>query len=245
MSWRLIITLAACCNCGLLYPQNTSITHFSFNNNTYSISIFKVDSSFLGNVKIIDNNSTLSPGDIISNLGLNSSSFLITAGVVNSDCSPLGLFISDDSVLFPLNLNDGNGNFYLKPNGVIAFSNAGVNISNSELFKQKGHYNYAIQSGPMLVSGGSINTVFSVNSKNRNLRCGAGVFQDKSDMYVVFAASEVPVTFYEFAQLFKLRFGCLNALNLESGDSAMFFLGDMSSSNKKIPKICRYIVISR
>src|SRR6187401_2041880 len=44
--------------------------------------------------------------------------FAMNAGMYKEDNSPLGLFIENKKVISPLNTKSGNGNFYLKPNGV-------------------------------------------------------------------------------------------------------------------------------
>src|SRR5438045_3145351 len=44
--------------------------------------------------------------------------FAMNAGMFKSDFSPVGLFVQNGHVISPLNLADGDGNFFLKPNGV-------------------------------------------------------------------------------------------------------------------------------
>jgi uncharacterized protein YigE (DUF2233 family) len=112
----------------------------------------------------------------------------------------------------PLNTKSGNGNFYLKPNGVfyITTDNAPV-ICDTKDFNNNGKIKYATQSGPMLVIDGKIHTEFKEGSKNLNIRNGVGILPDNS---VVFAMSKIEINFYDFANYFK-RMGCKNALYLD------------------------------
>lgn len=42
----------------------------------------------------------------------------MSAGMYKADYMPLGLFVENNITLSPLDRSDGNGNFYLKPDGV-------------------------------------------------------------------------------------------------------------------------------
>jgi uncharacterized protein YigE (DUF2233 family) len=83
---------------------------------------------------------------------------------------------------------------------------------------------WATQSGPLLVEGGDINPDFMPDSKNRKIRSGVGV---TAKHLVVFALSRQPVTFYEFAQLFRTRLHCPNALYLDGEISDFWTAGDV------------------
>lgn len=54
--------------------------------------------------------------------------FAMNAGMYEPDLSPVGLFVARGHELSPLNLAEGAGNFYLKPNGVF-FLTAGRKFS--------------------------------------------------------------------------------------------------------------------
>lgn len=138
--------------------------------------------------------------------------FAMNGGMYKTDNSPLGLYIEDKVTLSPLNKLAGDGNFYLKPNGVfyIISDNSPV-ICNTINFKNNGKIKYATQSGPMLVIDGKIHPSFKEGSSNLNIRNGVGILPDNK---VVFVMSKTGINFYDFANYFK-RIGCKNALYLD------------------------------
>jgi uncharacterized protein YigE (DUF2233 family) len=77
----------------------------------------------------------------------------------------------------------------------------------------------ATQSGPMMVSAGVIHSGLNPQGTSRNIRNGIGVMNANE---VVFAISDEPVTFYEFALLFRDRLKCPDALYLDGSVSSMF-----------------------
>ena len=138
--------------------------------------------------------------------------FAMNAGMYKEDNSPLGLFIENKKVMSPLNTKSGNGNFYLKPNGVfyITTNNIPV-ICTTKDFNNNGKIKYATQSGPMLVIDGKIHPEFKQGSKNVNIRNGVGILPGNR---IVFAMSKIEINFYDFANYFK-SLGCKNALYLD------------------------------
>lgn len=138
--------------------------------------------------------------------------FAMNAGMYKPNGSPQGLYIENKKTLSPLDTSSGNGNFYLKPNGVfyLTTTNTAV-ICSTASFKDNGDIKYATQSGPMLVIGGQIHLSFKAGSANLNIRNGVGILPSGE---VVFVISKVPVNFYDFAAYFK-NMGCKNALYLD------------------------------
>lgn len=151
--------------------------------------------------------------------------FLANGGMFRPDSTPVGLLLMNQNPNFPLNLNDGQGNFFMKPNGVFV-----INQKNEARIVESSQYPilltppvWATQSGPLLVYGGNINPDFNADSKSVKIRSGVGVRKDGN---VVFALTTEPVTFYEFASLFLNRLKCPDALYLD-GDISAFWVPGM------------------
>ncbi len=138
--------------------------------------------------------------------------FAMNGGMFNNDFSPQGLFIQNKNTLAPLDTADGNGNFYLKPNGIFYITtNNTPFVCKTADFTNNGKIKYATQSGPMLVIDGQIHDAFKEGSTNLNIRNGVGIMPDNK---VVFAMSKTAINFYDFAKYFQ-SLGCKNALYLD------------------------------
>lgn len=147
--------------------------------------------------------------------------FAMNGGMYERDLSPVGLYIENGKQLAKANTATVKSppsrvpNFYKKPNGVFYTGKAGAGILTTERFLAKRpKATFATQSGPMLVINGAIHPAFIRNSTDLKPRDGVGV-ASRSDVY--FAISRVPVSFYEFAQFFRDRLHCANALFLDGG----------------------------
>lgn len=154
--------------------------------------------------------------------------FAANAGMFEPDCKPVGLLVQNGAESSPLNLNDGTGNFYMKPNGVFL-----INAKHEAFVVESSAYTvlltpvvWATQSGPLLVHGGGINPDFIADSKNRKIRSGIGVRKDGT---IVFALSRAPVNFYNFADLFLTKLKCSNALYLD-GDISAFYVPEIKET---------------
>jgi len=156
--------------------------------------------------------------------------FAMNAGMYHRDLSPVGLFVSSGRQFAPLNTRDGVGNFYLKPNGVFFVSEKGARVvETSEYPGVKERILLATQSGPLLVRGGKIHAAFNVGSESRVIRNGVGV---PSPDVAVFAISETPVNFHEFATLFREVLHCPDALFFDGVISSLHS-ADRKRSDKK------------
>jgi uncharacterized protein YigE (DUF2233 family) len=138
--------------------------------------------------------------------------FAMNGGMYKTDGSPLGLFIQEHQTKSPLNTSNGNGNFYLKPNGIFYLTTDNIPwISGTTDFVNNGKIKYATQSGPMLVINGQIHSAFKKGSANLNIRNGVGILPGNK---IVFAMSKNEISLYDFADYFKTM-GCKNALYLD------------------------------
>ena len=144
--------------------------------------------------------------------------FVMNAGMYHEDFSPVGLLVRDGREESPLNLADGAGNFFLKPNGVFLVSDAGPRVVESSEYPAlaKG-VRLATQSGPLLLRRGVVHPAFIPHSDSRKIRNGVGV----TGHTAVFVISEVPVNFHEFALYFRDVLHCRDALYLDGTVSAL------------------------
>jgi uncharacterized protein YigE (DUF2233 family) len=146
--------------------------------------------------------------------------FAMNAGMFRPNFRPAGLYVEAGRQLTPANTRGGPGNFHMKPNGIFYFDSktAGV-IETSQFLKSGLKPKYATQSGPMLVIDGTLHPKIEASGTSEKIRNGVGV---KDGHIVIFAISEEPVTFYEFATLFRDRLGCPNALFLDGSVSSLY-----------------------
>lgn len=142
------------------------------------------------------------------------------AGIFGTAFAPLGLHVERGQVLHGLNLRSGDGNFYLKPNGVFLLDGTGARILESgRCVPLPPGLQEATQSGPLLVLGGRINPAFAPGSANRRIRSGIGV---KDPKHVYIAVSQGALSFYDFAAFFRDRLGCADALFLDGTISRLY-----------------------
>jgi len=155
--------------------------------------------------------------------------FAMNAGMFQPDLSPVGLFVQNGQELSPLNLADGAGNFFLKPNGVFLISDSGPQIVESSEYPALAQgVRLATQSGPLLVRNGALHPAIDAASTSRLLRNGVGVSGDT----IVFVISDQPVTFYELAIYFRDDLHCPNALYLDGVVSSLYSI-DLHRNDSK------------
>lgn len=146
--------------------------------------------------------------------------FAVNAGMYHADFSPVGLFVQDGREVAPLNLAGGAGNFFLKPNGVFAITDAGPRVVESSEYPalaRQGGVRLATQSGPLLLRRGVLHPALIPNSDSRKIRNGVGV----SGHTAIFVLSETPVNFHDFALYFRDVLHCRDALYLDGTVSAI------------------------
>jgi uncharacterized protein YigE (DUF2233 family) len=146
----------------------------------------------------------------------------INGGMYHEGLGPVGLFVEEGRHEMPLNQADGEGNFFLKPNGVFFVRKDGsAGVMETTAYAATGgdpDIAYATQSGPMLVIDGQIHPRFEPNGTSRFVRNGVGV---RADGTVVLAISRQPVSLGSFARLFRDALSCPNALFLDGAISTL------------------------
>ena len=162
--------------------------------------------------------------------------FAMNAGMYNENYAPIGYTVIDSEEKRALNLKEGGGNFHLLPNGVLWWGKTGKvqitesNALNEQLKNDKAKPCHATQSGPMLVINNEIHPQFNPDSTSLKIRNGAGVCDDG---HIKFVNSDEPVTFYQFASLFKDDLSCPNALFLDGGIASALYAPSIEKHDKK------------
>ncbi len=162
--------------------------------------------------------------------------FAMNAGMYNEHYAPIGYTVIEGKEVRALNLKEGGGNFHLLPNGVMWWDEAGkVQITESHTMQQQLEQGiakpwFATQSGPMLVINNKIHPKFNPDSTSLKFRNGTGVCTDGS---IQFVNSDEPVSFYEFAALFKDTLNCPNALFLDGGIASALYAPSIDRHDKK------------
>jgi uncharacterized protein YigE (DUF2233 family) len=158
--------------------------------------------------------------------------FAMNAGMYREDYTPVGLMVSEGRQVHRLNLASGFGNFYMKPNGVFVLAASGARIVESSAYRSLPEPALlATQSGPLLVQAGQINSALNPQGTSRLIRNGVGVIDST---HVAFAISEDPVTFYEFALLFRDALKCTDALYLD-GNVSSLYVKSMGRDDERVP----------
>ena len=163
---------------------------------------------------------------------------LMNGGIFEPGGIPSGILVQEGKELHAVNRRDGNGNFFLKPNGIFLISNKGARVMETSKFPPDGEtVEYAVQSGPLLLENGKVHPAFNKGSESRLLRNGVGVTADGT---VVFAISDSKgerwPNLYGFADLF-LSLGCKDALFLDGDISQMRSGKDLGKASNRFGSV--------
>lgn len=149
--------------------------------------------------------------------------FAMNGGMFHKDGRPVGLYIENGKELSPASDGGGYGNFGLLPNGIFCIGPE-LRVWESNAYAQaRPQCRFATQSGPMLVINGALHPRLNADSTSRYRRNGVATSADGSR--AVFAISGVPVTFHQFARLFRDYLGLPDALFLDGNVSRLYAPG--------------------
>lgn len=148
-------------------------------------------------------------------------SFAMNAGMYHADRSPVGLYIENETEVMGLVPNPGPGNFGMVPNGVFCISKDRFDVTETLAFQEAApKCTHATQSGPMLVIDGKLHPRFLEHSSSRYVRNGVGILNDgKTALFII---SNSPVTFWEFASVFREKYNVQNALYFDGNISRIY-----------------------
>ena len=147
--------------------------------------------------------------------------FAMNGGMYHEDRTPVGHYVEDREEIMRVIPNAGPGNFGLLPNGVFCIrENRADVIETTDYLAQRPDCRFATQSGPMLVIDGELHPRFLADSDSRHIRNGVGTSKDGSR--AVFVISDTPVTFHEFARIFRDDLQLDQALFLDGSVSRLY-----------------------
>lgn len=139
----------------------------------------------------------------------------MNGGMFEADGSPVGWCVAEGKQARPANLDNGQGNFFLKPNGIFAVLDGKAVVKETNVARgdpMLAGSPLVTQSGPLLVADGVIHAGFKADSMNRRIRNAVGVTAKGA---VWWAISEDEVSFHESATFFRDELACPDALYLD------------------------------
>ena len=224
-----------------LNAQTESDTQ-TFNGKKFDIFKIKLDNISIKNFSFYENEKYVTHNKLIDSISTEDF-FITTASIVDSNCLPIGLYVYNKQVIKNIETADGNGNFFLKPNGALLITDNDVIVCQTSEINNHQNIKYGIQSGPMLIINSQIHPKFNSNSNNKHIRSAVGKYKNKNgEDFIVFAISQEEVTFFEMAQFFNKQYNCSDALCIESEGSVMSipYITNFSNENQNV--ICRYLI---
>ncbi len=147
--------------------------------------------------------------------------FAMNGGMYGDDLRAVGYYVSGSDRLSELDTGDGDGNFYLKPNGVFYGTGGEWRILSSDVFLRTvgTRPEFGTQSGPMLVIDGKIHPEITENGPSRQIRNGVGVDGKGIAHFVI---SEAPLSFGQLARFYRDELKVPNALYLDGNVSSLW-----------------------
>lgn len=153
--------------------------------------------------------------------GLPRPTMVTNAGMFDPDYQAHGLLVISRHVYQQIDRKKAKGaNFYIQPNGVFYVDDGKYFLATTKAYATLYAHKvpeFATQSGPMLVTGDSINPQFDRFSQALNTRSGVGILPNGDPIFIIAEG----INFYDFAAIFKNKYFCKEALFLDGGISAM------------------------
>ena len=146
--------------------------------------------------------------------------FAMNAGMYHQDLTPVGLYVENGVELHKASTSAGPGNFHMRPNGVFYVSGKSAGVMETGRFlKSRIRADFASQSGPMLVIDGRLHPRITGQGTSAKLRNGVGIRADGTALFVI---TDEPVTFTEFARMFRDDLKTRNALYFDGSISSLY-----------------------
>lgn len=145
--------------------------------------------------------------------------FAMNGGMYHEDRSPVGFYVEEGETIARIVTRAGPGNFGMLPNGVLCLTEDSAILRESRAFAaEPADCRFAMQSGPLLVQEGKLHPRLLPSGTSAFIRNGVGL---RPDGTLVFAISDIPVTFHRFARLFRDELGAPDALYIDGNVSRL------------------------
>lgn len=147
--------------------------------------------------------------------------FAMNGGMYGDDLKAIGYYVENGERLKELNRENGDGNFYMKPNGVFFGSGASWRVLGSNTFFNTvgDRPDFGTQSGPLLLVDGKLHPEIQDDGPSKAIRNGVGVDASGKAHFVI---SDAPVSFGQLARYFRDEVKVANALYLDGQVSSLW-----------------------
>lgn len=147
--------------------------------------------------------------------------FAMNGGMYGDDLKAIGYYVENSERLKELNREEGEGNFYMKPNGVFFGSGGKWRVLGSNTFFNTvgDRPEFGTQSGPLLLVDGKLHPQIQDDGPSRAIRNGVGVDAGGKAHFVI---ADAPVSFGQLARFFRDELKVSNALYLDGQVSSLW-----------------------
>jgi uncharacterized protein YigE (DUF2233 family) len=147
--------------------------------------------------------------------------FAVNGGMYGDDLKPIGYFVQNGERLAELNRGAGDGNFYMKPNGVFFGTGGKWQVLGSNTFFEKvgDRPEFGTQSGPLMLVDGKLHPEIQDDGPSKAIRNGVGVDASGKAHFVL---SDAPISFGQLARYFRDEVKVANALYLDGQVSSLW-----------------------
>lgn len=147
--------------------------------------------------------------------------FAMNGGMYGDDLKPIGYYVQNGDRLGELNRADGDGNFYMKPNGVFFGTGGKWQVMGSNTFFDKvgDRPEFGTQSGPLLLIDGKLHPDIQDNGPSKAIRNGVGVDVAGKAHFVI---ADAPISFGQLARYFRDEVKVTMALYLDGQVSSLW-----------------------
>jgi uncharacterized protein YigE (DUF2233 family) len=147
--------------------------------------------------------------------------FAVNGGMYGDDLKPIGYYVQNGERLKELNRADGDGNFYMKPNGVFFGSGSKWQVMGSNTFFNTvgDRPQFGTQSGPLLLVDGKLHPEVQDDGPSKAIRNAVGVDASGKAHFVI---SDAPVSFGQLARYYRDVLKVKNALYLDGQISSLW-----------------------